>query len=265
MAEMASQDNYHPFRFDSKTGEYYLPLPAPHSNIRLTAPRLAGDPDIQVVHMNDPRVYQNISGPPFPYLREHAEAWTSGAHAESQRLFEAIERGDKYIDGCPVRAIREVHEDGSDTLIGDLGVYREAPDVPWLEEGEKDNYLKPVGDPTIVWLVGCKLSPILAMILSQKPGIIDYLEPGHHRRGIMSLALNTLISEWMIPRMNCHGITGTTLIGNSASSKVLLNNGFVQLEKDILEWAPIPEGRGGGKMGLHIFRWSLSKSRDEKD
>jgi len=34
--------------------------------------------------------------------------------------------------------------------------------------------------------------------------------------------------------------------------------------EDIPEWAPTPEGRGG-KMGLHIFRWSLSKSRDEKD
>jgi len=119
--------------------------------------------------MNDHRVYQNMSGPPFPYLREHADAWTGRAHAESQRLFEAIERGDKYIDGCPVRAIREVHEDGSDTLIGDIGVYREAPDVPWLEESEKDNDLKPVGDPTIVWLVGCKSSPTLPMILSQNP------------------------------------------------------------------------------------------------
>jgi len=79
----------------------------------------------------------------------------------------------------------------------------------------------------------------------------------------MSLALRTLMSEWMVPRVNCHNITGTALIGNRASSKVLLNNGFVQME-DIPEWAPIPEGRGG-KMGLHIFRWSLSKSRDEKD
>lgn len=81
----------------------------------------------------------------------------------------------------------------------------------------------------------------------------------------MSLALNTLISEWMIPRMNCHDITGTTFIGNRASGKVLLNNGFIQMVKDIPEWAPIPEARGGGKMGLHIFRWTLSKTRDEKD
>lgn len=155
---MASENNYYPLQFDSKTREYYLQLPAPHSNIRVTPSRPSSDPDIQVVHMNDPGVYQNMSGPPFPYLHEHADAWTGRAYAESQRLFEAIERGDKYIDGCPVRAIREVHEDGSDTLIGDLGVYREAPDVPWLEEGEKDNDLKRVGDPTIVWLVGCKFS-----------------------------------------------------------------------------------------------------------
>jgi hypothetical protein len=48
-----------------------------------------------------------------------------------------------------VRAIREVHDDWSDTLIGDIGVYREVPDVRWLEESERDNVLKPVVDLTI--------------------------------------------------------------------------------------------------------------------
>ena len=33
---MASQDNHRPLEFDSTTGEYYLPLPSPHSNLRLT-------------------------------------------------------------------------------------------------------------------------------------------------------------------------------------------------------------------------------------
>lgn len=54
--------------------------------------------------------------------------------------------------------------------------------------------------------------------------------------------------------MNCHRIASAVFIGNQASTKVLLNNGFVQQE-DAPEWAPIPEGRGGGKMGVHVLRW----------
>lgn len=71
----------------------------------------------------------------------------------------------------------------------------------------------------------------------------------------MSLIVSTLINTWMIPRMNCHRITSAVFIGNQASTKVLLNNGFVQQE-DVPEGASIPEGRGGGKMGVHVLRWS---------
>ena len=72
----------------------------------------------------------------------------------------------------------------------------------------------------------------------------------------MSLVVSTLINTWMIPRMNCHRIASAVFIGNQASTKVLLNNGFVQQE-DAPKWASIPEGRGGGKMGVHVLRWSL--------
>lgn len=165
---MALQDNYHPFKFDPATGEYYLPIPSPHSNLRLTPYRPDSDPDLQVLYFNDPRVYQNLCGPPFPYLREHADAWNARAHARSQELFEAIRRGDKYVDGCPLRAIREVQEDGSQVLIGDLSVDRRADDVSWLAEDEKDNGTKSSGDPTIAWSIACesislylKLDPII--------------------------------------------------------------------------------------------------------
>ena len=71
----------------------------------------------------------------------------------------------------------------------------------------------------------------------------------------MSLVVSTLINTWMIPRMNCHRIACAVFIGNQGSTKVLLNNGFVQ-QDDVPEWASIPEGRGGGKMGVHVLRWS---------
>jgi len=190
-------------------------------------------------------------------LREHAEAWNATAH---QELFEALRRGDKYIDGCPLRAIREVQEDGSQILIGDFCVERESNDVPWLAELKRTTKLSRMVTVLLCgyWAVSSFLS-LRDRILGMT-GMIDYLEPGHHRKGIMSLVVSTLIKTWMIPRMNCHRIAGTALIGNRASIKVFLNNGFVQQE-DIPDWAPIPEGRGGGKMGLHVLRWSL-KSED---
>lgn len=66
-----------------------------------------------------------------------------------------MRRGDKYIDGCPLRAIREVQADGTQIFIGDLNVDRRADDVPWRAEDEKENRSKPNGDPTIVWSIGC--------------------------------------------------------------------------------------------------------------
>lgn len=147
---MASRDNYYPLKFDSTNGEYYLPIPSPQSNLRLTPYRPDSDPDFQVLYLNDPRVYQNLSGPPFPYLREHADAWNARGHVRFQELFEAMRRGDKYVDGCPLRAIRKVQEDGSQILIGDFRVDRESNGVPWLTENEKDNETKSNGDPSIV-------------------------------------------------------------------------------------------------------------------
>jgi hypothetical protein len=153
---MASQDNYHPVKFDSITGEYYLPIPSPHSNLRLTPYRPDSDPDFQILYLNDPRVYNNLSGPAFPYLREHADEWNAGQHALSQELFKALRRGDKYIDGLPFKALREVQEDGSQIFIGDVYVGRERNEVPWLAEDEKDNNTKPTGDPATVWSLGCE-------------------------------------------------------------------------------------------------------------
>lgn len=166
---MASQDNYYPLKFDSTTGEYYLPIPSPHSNLRLTPCRPDSDPDFQVLYLNDPRVYQNLCGPPFPYLPEHADAWNARARVRSQELFEAMGRGDKYIDGCPLRAIREVQGDGSQILIGDFRVDRQPNGVPWLAEDEKDNETKSTGDPSIVWLLGCgSISPFFEIESSQE-------------------------------------------------------------------------------------------------
>jgi hypothetical protein len=71
---MGSDDRLRPLELNDRTGEPFLRLPAPFQNIIITPPRSEDVPSI-VRALNDPRVYKTLSGPPFPYLEEHATAW----------------------------------------------------------------------------------------------------------------------------------------------------------------------------------------------
>lgn len=162
---------------------------------------------------------------------------------KAQEFFQEIDAGNQYINGPPIRSIREVQEDGTDVLIGDIDLKRELPDVAWAEKEDADNLLKPAGDPTIVWTIG------------------DYLAPSHRRRGIMSAALRTLIEGWAIPRMNCRTMMVTAFVGNVASVGVFKKVGF-EYVKDIEDAIALPEGRGGHLKSLHILKWEYAESRD---
>lgn len=68
-------------------------------------------------------------------------------------------------DGCPVRFLREIREDGSELLIGDVGILRcnhgEAMGPSGLDWDNKSKYEAEnnelsVGDPRIVWNIGGK-------------------------------------------------------------------------------------------------------------
>jgi hypothetical protein len=93
----------------------------------------------------------------------------------------------------------------------------------------------------------------------------DYLEPGHHGQGIMSLTLKTLIDEWMVPRMDCHRISGVTFVSNHASAKIFLNSGFMLTQTSSLRCYDVPKGRGGGKMTLQFLRRTPSASENMLD
>ncbi|CAG8717560.1 15864_t:CDS:1, partial [Acaulospora colombiana] len=64
----------HPLLVNEKTGEPYLQLPYPHDNIRITPPR-SDDVDTTVSYLNDPRIYEHLAGPPFPYTTENGIQW----------------------------------------------------------------------------------------------------------------------------------------------------------------------------------------------
>ena len=186
---MANPQLY-PLEVNPKTGEPFLRL-RNHKNIILTPPRMEDAP-VLVSFLNDPRICDCLSGPPYPYTLgkcraarpprsesdqltksfvEHAEFWLKMIKSFSDGVLRELEEGrdkpePKTVGDCPVRYIREVQEDGTDIFIGDASFVRsisgelmgtEGPEkIDWenKQKREEENNKLPVGDPNILWSFG---------------------------------------------------------------------------------------------------------------
>ncbi|KAG6820423.1 hypothetical protein H0H93_000669 [Arthromyces matolae] len=200
-----------PLEVNAATGEPFLRVPYLDKNIVITPPRLY-DVDATVVAFNDPKIYTWISGTPLPYQPEHGLDWLSQQMKEAEdilRHFEGYTAKEslKMTVGCPVRIIREVNEDGTDTFLGYISIHHsERKDVSCddMRAGIlADDALKMAGDPDTVW---------------------DIEE--RHGQGIMTAAMSSLLKSWAIPRLNAHKIQASVLEGNVACMKVLQRHGF---------------------------------------
>nr|GAT59530.1 predicted protein [Mycena chlorophos] len=196
-----SMANISPLQLNPTTNEPFLRL-LTHPNITITPPRPT-DGARHVEMLNDPRVYPFLSSPPYPYALEHAKWWLDRAIPLSEKLMAELESDSPGpLDGCPVTYIREIQKDGSDLLIGTI-VFR-LSDLPFE--------LKPYGltpeDNRDVWTVGF------------------YLASSHHGQGIMSDALNTVLTQWAIPRMGVRKMVVNAHEGNTGSVRVFDKLGF---------------------------------------
>jgi len=196
--------------------------------------------------MNDHRVFDWIAGPPYPYTLDDSRCWLGKvipeANAILQQLEEAKDNPTPIIVGsCPLRSLRQIKEDGADVYIGSLGIMRcmhgelmSPGAVNWAdkEKNEERNNSIAVGESSVLWSMG------------------NYLAPSHHRQGIMSDAVGTVLHEWGIPRMNVRHMWVSTFTGNDGSVKVFQRNGF-KLIKSIEEHFEVK-----GKMrGLNLLEW----------
>ncbi|KAJ7281973.1 acyl-CoA N-acyltransferase [Mycena rebaudengoi] len=225
-----------PLEVNTKTGELYLRLPAPFSNIILTPPRLSdAAPSIAILH--DPKI-STFLGPslPTPYEIADAEKWLAKLKAETDTIIQELASGESAVRGCPVRHLRELRADGTDVFIGDVGVARSTwPEVLDVEEKRRrveENSARAPGDPEISW------------------NISYYIAPSHQGRGLATAAVNAILTQWCVPRMNTRHIRTSVFAGNPASVKVLEKNGFVMVDTLVEHYK-----YGDTKMSVHLLEW----------
>ncbi|KZO96337.1 acyl-CoA N-acyltransferase [Calocera viscosa TUFC12733] len=233
-----------PILFDkSRNDEPYIPLPAPHDNIRMTPWRLT---DVEAVPiLNHPAVYPNLLGPPYPYTKEDAEDWASQQvkQFEPDRQYFTGDEGapvkeGKLFDYAPMPVIREVQPDGSQIFLGVSDIVRSnhfgVTDKQRKEELTKENEAKPLGDPSIMWMIG------------------DYLAPSHHGKGIMTAAIRELIRSWCLPYMHVREIEVMVIEGNLGSRRVFEKLGFKYT--GVLEGVIPTQGKREKVMDEWLFR-----------
>ena len=174
-----------PLEINTKTKEPFLRL-RNHKNIILTPPRWEDASSLFSI-LNDPPVYEWLSGPPYPYtlgellltfggepsaeLSDHGNEFIGLKKKLAEEIIKELEDAKddptlKTVKECPVSYLREVKEDGSDVFIGSLAITRcvygevMGPNgVDWenKKKREDENNSLKTGDPRIVWCFGGKL------------------------------------------------------------------------------------------------------------
>ena len=183
-----SHSQLHPLKVHHETGEPYLTL-RKHPNVIVTPPRPSDNERLAEL-LSDPRIYEQLASPPVPYLLgtyepsifgvsrclhpktpEHADRHLAKVIPKSKVILQALNsaQGQEQLisaEGCPVSSIREVREDGSELLIGDISIdtvqsrsrrFREDENGKFVEErnnAEQAAERKEPGDGVVEWAIG---------------------------------------------------------------------------------------------------------------
>jgi len=239
-----------PVLFDkSRDNEPYIPLPAPHENIRITPCRMT-DAEPMFECLNHPAIYPNLVGPPYPYERTDGELWLAKQQERSApdwRYFTGDEsapiQDGKIFDYTPLWVIREVQSDGSQTFVGVADIVRSSfmdeADEQRKEELTKENDAKPLGDPSIVYMIG------------------DYLAPSYHGKGIMTAVIRELIHSWGAPYMGLREVKVVVIDGNIGSRRVFEKLGFKYV--GFAEGTVPTQGKREKVLGEWIFHYVVEQ------
>ncbi|KAJ7308518.1 GNAT domain-containing protein [Mycena albidolilacea] len=202
------------------TGEPFVRLPAPFSNIIITPPRIS-DAEASAAILSEDAVSQWLgpTGPGSAYTVAQAESWLTKLKAQTDALVEELGGATEphgVVSGCPLRHIREERADGTEVFLGDVGLVRsnfsEIRDTEERARLVAENNARVAGDPEIVWHISY------------------YLAPSHHGRGLMTVIVKTIIAQFGLPWMKVKRIRPGTFQDNHGSLKVLQKSGFVVVD-----------------------------------
>lgn len=70
----------------------------------------------------------------------------------------------------------------------------------------------------------------------------------------MSRAVQTVIRDWAVPRMNTKHFRGSFFAGNIGSQKVFERNNFEEIAT-FKDWSPERPDKHQGKMSIVIMEW----------
>lgn len=143
-------------------------LPSPNNNIVL-AKTVYTDGDETIKMLNDPRLFNNLAGPPYPYTRECWDTWFAMLDKGETDAFTQMTRIDASkkldyqtepwtADGIPVGAIRKVDPvTGAQRFIGTIGVHR-SNSLTWPDEDGTVNFTDGLEEREAgnVWELGCE-------------------------------------------------------------------------------------------------------------
>lgn len=218
------------------TGEPFVRLPAPFSNIIITPPRISdAEPSAAILSEDAVSQWLGPTGPGSAYTVAQAESWLTKLKAQTDVLVEELGGATEphgVVSGCPLRHIREERADGTEVFLGDVGLVRsnfnEIRDTEERARLVAENNARVAGDPEIVWHISCMYSfSLFHMVLDEW---LDYLAPSHHGRGLMTVIVKTIIAQFGFPWMKVKRIRPSTFQDNHGSFKVLQKSGFVVVD-----------------------------------
>ena len=161
---MSQTSQHEQVHFDQTTGEPYLRLPAPLEDYIITPTRVDDAPALVEI-LNGPDVAKWLAAIPKPYTLADGEWWVNFTREAEAKWLAQLKESDPpsnaLFGGCPLKCIRHVKEDGTQVLVGNVGVGRcgfsYMEDAQRAKELAEENERRSLGDPEIVWAMGGKV------------------------------------------------------------------------------------------------------------
>ncbi|KAL7417406.1 hypothetical protein BDY24DRAFT_432591 [Mrakia frigida] len=228
----------------------YIPLRSPHSDLCLTTFLLSDAPQITRI-LNEPSVFNNLSGPPFPYSLGMAEEWIAGREGRTAS-------GEEVGGFSVLRPIKSLLEDDEPVFIGTITL----SENPFLHISDSKRRAKKIEENA------ARSSASLSSKDGGKSWALGYyLDPSWSGKGVMSTAVKTYLFDHIIPSQRIHPscIISSAFTTNPASLKVQLSSSFqvVYLSRSCVK---IPKSKGGGKHDLWCTAWvPEGETLDEED